>query len=209
MEPFSGCRSVFLINRAHLLAAGVLGSQMVKKNADHRAAPYHHAFHTCNDWVNRGLKRERTYLVRSFYTADGSPAPAALLDTLGTAQGDTLILTDYSFGAAGLDRPTMSVRFDPRSFFPAYALAGKNADINPAPEGQILARTVMVATLARTYYAYLPASYSSGYKLSLVFHYHGYTANALRIIPGQSPTACVAAEIEKPVRSRSLEYPAR
>ena len=126
------------------------------------------------------LLLKRTYLIRSFYTADGSPAPAALLDTLGTAQGDTLILTDYSFWTAGLDRPTMSVRFDPRSFFPAYALAGKNADINPAPEGQILARTVMVDTLARTYYVYLPSSYSSGDELPLVFNYHGYTGNGLQ-----------------------------
>lgn len=128
------------------------------------------------------LLLERAVTVRSFYTVDGQPAPPALLDTLGTAEGDTLTLTTYEFWTQGLDRPTLRIDFDPANVFglPVYTVAGMNSEINPAAEGEVVAKTTMVDTIDRQYYVYVPPTYDGTEPIPVVFCFHGFSSNAIQ-----------------------------
>lgn len=123
------------------------------------------------------LKRSMTITRR--YQVDGQPAPQALLDSLGTSEGEQVTLTFYDYWTPGLDRPTLSIIFDPGLPFPIYQVAGGNQAINLEPEGQFFPQGVSIDGQVRPYYLYVPPSYDGSQEVPLVVALHGYTANTL------------------------------
>lgn len=128
------------------------------------------------------LVLERVVSIRSFYTVDGQSAPQALLDSLGTAEGDTLVLSTYEFWTQGLDRPALTASFDPANAFglPVYTLSARNTELNPAVEGEIVTQTTTVDSVERLYYVYVPPTYDGTEAIPAVFNFHGFTSNALQ-----------------------------